>query len=293
MTEEELKAALYQPPPAFAGRAIEVALEAPELACRVAHAVLEEATTAVLAGEPADLEFGPIYAAYLLGYHRDAGAFDRLVEIARLPGEAGDDLFGDAVTEDMCAILWAVCASDSGGLLSLIDDPAVGTYWRSAATRAITIGIAEGVLDRIEMLGVFQQRLEALIAAGQRTGDALDCATWLTSAIVALGVGDAEPLLDRAWEGHWIDGMMIGPEAWRERRPASHEEAVERIRRRDGWRYPVDPLGLRRWACFSEPRPGRSGRRGPTAMKDAARAKAKAQRKASRKTRRKNRKGKR
>lgn len=292
VTAEVLKAALCQPPPEFCGEAVQFSMDHPALGCEVALGILEEALAAARADRWEEIGYGPVYAAELLGYHRDARAFDLLAEIAWLPDGSGYDLLGDEISMEMGAILWSACGGCSDRLLSLVDHSATSLFWRNAALAAITIGVCEGVLDREEMLRVVHERLEAMLTDGRtKTTTETYKASWLAETIVSLGVGDSSSLLDHAYEVGLIDGEIIDPRIWHEEAPGTHEDALEYIRRRDGWRYPVDPMRMRKWDCFSSHHVADS----VAHQKQKKRAKAKkqnkgrARRKASRKLRKKNR----
>lgn len=289
VTAQELKEALCVPPPTFCAEAVQFAMEHPKLGRDVSLGILEEALTEARAGRDDELGFGPLYASSLLGYHKDERALDLFSSFSRLP-DGGEHIIGDLITEEMCAILWSVCGGDAERLLDILDHPDTETYWRTAAMSAISIGVAEGVLDREEMLQVLSQRLETMVDAGPPWSlKVSQTASWLACELVSLGLGKDPSLLDRAYELGLFDGLIIYPEDWHEHAPLTHEEALKDIRRRIGFRYPVDPMRLGRWDCFNE-RPTVQ----PMALeqkkaKANQRIKARAKGKASRKSRKKNR----
>lgn len=293
MTPDELEQALRQTPPTFAREALEVAMSDAEMALPVAHRLLEETVAVARDGIEDRLGFGPIYAICLLSYHRDQTALEPLVELARLPGDDDYRLLGDLVTGEMCAILWSLSGDDPDRLFALVDDPETDMYWVDAALRAITIGVAKGVLDREEMLGAVRQRLKAEIEMERSEGEAVGMKpTWLVTTLSVLDVGDDKSLPDTACDMGLVDVGYIELSAWHDRAPTMHEEAIALIERIDGWQYPIDPLGLQRWACFNpedvtKPRdiPAIDSFTEPARGKKRKRTKAKAQRKARKRNR--------
>jgi hypothetical protein len=293
MTADELEQALRQTPPTFAREALEVAMSDAEMALPVAHRLLAETVTVARDGVEDRLGFGPIYVLYLLSHHRDQTALETLAELARLPGDDDYRLLGDLITDDMCAVLWSLSGDDPDRLFALADDPATEPFWVDAALRAITIGVAKGVLDREQMLDAVRHRLEAEIEMDRSEGEAVGMKpTWLVTTLAVLDVGDDKTLPDTACDSGLVDVGYIDLGAWHDRAPTTHEEAITLIERIDGWRYPVDPLRLSRWACFnpgdiSNPKdtPALDSFTEPAREKKKKRTKAKAQRKARKRNR--------
>ena len=290
VTAQELKEALCVPPPTFCAEALQFAMEHPKLGREVSIGILEEALDAAQAGRWDEyLEFAPIYATTLLAYHREELALDLLSAFSRLP-DGSEDVFGDFTTEDLPGVLWSVCGDKVEPLLSILDHPDSDPYWCASTLSAISIGIAEGVLDREEMLGVLSQRLEAMIEAGPPWTDRQSqTASWVASELLDLGIGQDPSLLDRAHELGLLGWDILRPEDWSEKAPRTHEECLQAIRRTRDWSYPVDPMKLRRWDCFNERPTVHPMAREQKKAKANQRAKARAKSKASRKSRKKNR----
>ena len=102
--------------------------------------------------------FAHIYAMFLLAQFRDARAYPLVIRFARLPGQMPHDLTGDLITEQFCRILASVCGGDIGPIQSLIEDPLVEEYVRSAGLRALNVLVQVGALRREEVV-VYHRRL--------------------------------------------------------------------------------------------------------------------------------------
>ena len=282
MTDNELYEALLQPTPTFAHEALTEAMADPDTASRVSRRILSEALDAVRDDCPDDFEFAPIYSLFLIGYHRDSSALDLLSEISQLSSEQNDQVLGDARTEGLSGVLWSTSGAAATQLLAIVDNPKTETYWQSSALEAILIGVAEGTLDRNDMLRELRSRLENELSAERAPHTYVgDTPTWLVDALSRLGEEEDLPLLDRAYDEGLVDGIFIGPETWRRTLGATDDELLLRnLKQRASWQYPVDPLSLRSWACFTIP--PRSERNAAT---ETAKAKAQAQAKARAKAR--------
>ena len=294
VTAQELREALCIPPPTFCGEALQFAMEHPDLGRDVSLGILGEAYVAVEEGWlDEELEFAPVYASCLLAYHREELAFDLLSAFARLP-DGGEEVFGDFITEELPGVLWSVCGDSVEPLLSIVDHTDSNPYWCASALNAIAIGVAEGVLDREEMLRIISQRMEAMIEAGPPWSDQqIQTASWIGNEMVDLGIAQEPSLLDRAHDLGLLDWLILRPEDWHEQAPRTHDECLLEIRRRRGWLYPVDPMKLRRWACFEESKTvsARAMAMGQKkkSPRPSQRVKSKTKSKASRKSRKKNR----
>ena len=71
ISEEVFREWLCHPPPFFAGEALVKGMDHLVEARPVLWAILEDAISAARAGDDDDVAFAPVYALYLLAYHRD------------------------------------------------------------------------------------------------------------------------------------------------------------------------------------------------------------------------------
>lgn len=80
-----------------------------------------------------------IYAMYLLAQFRVKELYPLLIDILSLPANATEDIFGDAITEDLGRILASVYDGDPEPLQRLIENPAANQYARGEALIAVSI----------------------------------------------------------------------------------------------------------------------------------------------------------
>jgi hypothetical protein len=103
-----------------------------------------------------------LYALYLLAQFREKGAYPLIVELCSTSGDTLVDAAGDVVTEDMDRILASVCWGDIVPIQSLVENPEVNEYVRSAAMRALTVLVGVGELSRDALMGYFQELFRTL-----------------------------------------------------------------------------------------------------------------------------------
>ena len=102
------------------------------------------------------------YAVFLLAQFREQAAYPLIVKLLRKNGEIPFELFGDTVTEDLDAILAAVCHGDLTLIKQLIEDESVNEYVRTNALNALLVLYAEDDLERnsiIEYLNFLFQKI--------------------------------------------------------------------------------------------------------------------------------------
>lgn len=97
-----------------------------------------------------------IFALYLLAQFREKHAYPLIVEFFSIPGKRIFDVTGDVITGDLCRILASVSCGDIQYLPSLIENPTIDEYVRSAAIYAFVILMFCGEISRDEVIKYFQ-----------------------------------------------------------------------------------------------------------------------------------------
>ena len=100
--------------------------------------------------------FAHLYAMYLLAQFRETRAYPLVVQFARLPEKTLDCLSGDFITEGLGEVLASVCDGDTSLIESLIEDPNVDEYARSAALYSLLIMVGAGDKTRNEVMDYFK-----------------------------------------------------------------------------------------------------------------------------------------
>ncbi len=221
-------------PPAFAHDAVARAVDDRELGCAAARMLLRKGLDARARGEDDGLGFGPVYALYIVGYHRDVAARELLVEAARLSEAELDALIGDSVTEALGPALRAVSGNETGHLFELVRDASVAPYARWAACDALLLAAADGVIAREALLDALLELLEHEVRGAEAEGSAAEAVhevlTFLSWAVGDLALQDDDDArlewVDRALP--FLDEFSVRDD-WRDHRASSHEQALQRI----------------------------------------------------------------
>jgi len=89
---------------------------------------------------------------HILAGGRDSTIFASLLRLLHRPQEHLDDLFGDAISENMALIIASTFDEDVEALLGLIEAPAIDEYVRNAAIGAATFLTWDGRIERDRMV---------------------------------------------------------------------------------------------------------------------------------------------
>jgi len=208
--------------------------------------LIRKATESVRAGN-APKGNGHLFAMYLLTEFEAQEALPAILEAVSLAGEGPFDLFGDAITEDLCRVL-AVLAADTPEVIEeLIANQSLNQYVRWAAAKSYLHGVRDGRLAREEAVERLQCHLRKAIA-----NDDAESAEGLVSELVSYSPREALAEIQEAFRQRLVDPSMVGMpfversiregEAWFQKelqwcRPTEVQDTVEE---------------LSRWASFQE-----------------------------------------
>jgi hypothetical protein len=96
----------------------------------------------------------------LLGHFREPKAHRMIVGLSSLHEDLPYRLFGDSITEDLAMILLQTCNGSIEAIKGLVQGKSAGDYCRGAGAKAITYGVAEGIVPREETLSFLGGLLE-------------------------------------------------------------------------------------------------------------------------------------
>jgi Protein of unknown function (DUF1186)/SEC-C motif len=165
---------------------------------------IEDATSAARGGREVK-GHGAFLSLFLLGEFRAGQALPAILKAVSLPGERPFDLFGDAITESLSAILAALIGQTHlDPLMALIDNKAVNEYVRRAAASALVTMVAAGMRPREEIVELLRKRLRRAIDE-QDT----DLIYGLVFNLDDLYPEEAYPEIREAYGKHLVDEGMI------------------------------------------------------------------------------------
>ncbi|QNM97030.1 DUF1186 domain-containing protein [Chitinimonas koreensis] len=198
-----------------------------------------------------------LYAINLLAALRDTRAFEPLLAIARLDGDALEALLGDHLTESLPRALAATCDGGEAALQALASDAGAYFWSRAAALRALSLRALEGDYPRAELLAWLsaesereaQRMVDEDLQPEQGSGS--DYLGELVVTLEEIGAGElAETVADWYEDGLIDDGVTSLEDS--QQRLARDWEACRADELAHGWGYPRDVIGeIGRWACFN------------------------------------------
>lgn len=188
-----------------------------------------------------------LYAMYLLAQFREPAAYPILVRLFSMPGEVCFDIAGDTVTEDLDRILASVCGGDVEPIQRMIEDREVNEYVRSACMRALAILVAQGELDRSQVVEYFRSLFNGKLQcdAGFLWGSfVLACCDLYPEELL--------PEIERAFGDGLVDTFFLTMDSVRQVVSDGKQKAMEGCLRKG----PIlDTVAeMRGWACFTEER---------------------------------------
>jgi hypothetical protein len=191
---------------------------------------------------------GPIMAIYLLSQFRETRAYPLLVEMASLPSDRVEILFGDFTTEGLGRALASVCGGEIGGIQQLIENEEADEWVRVAGINALESLLGHGFISP-EALQAYYQTLYNRLERSESV-------VWgeLTHSTATLHFSDLRPEISRAFADDLIDPLFIDEEGINEifdkdAEATFYEEIV------DNRHYQLidDAIGeLEWWAVFNE-----------------------------------------
>jgi hypothetical protein len=184
-----------------------------------------------------------VYALELLAHFQERRAHEVIVELFSLPDDLPHEFFGDITTEDLPAILLATCGGSIERIVALLRNREADEYGRSAAARALTYAVAEGVVPREEVIALFGS-----LFTGREADPESDFWSWVASAICDLYPEELMDVIEDAYERDMIVEQIIGLDSFEEALTMGGKAAAyEEIRKERKRRMPRDFHGRMSW----------------------------------------------
>ena len=193
------------------------------------------------------------YAVFLLAQFREQAAYPLIVKLLRKNGEIPFELFGDAVTEDMDAILAAVCHGDLTLIKQLIEDETVNEYVRTNALDALLVLYAEDDLDRYSII----EYLNTLFQKITRKKHYIWCG--LVSTSIGIGATGLMNVIQAAFDEELLEEGVIDLDDVKNSLQQydgdendDEDELKVKLLKYHRCYYPKDIIeDIQKWACFN------------------------------------------
>ena len=220
--------------------------EHPELFLERLSQCIEESTQQHLAGEAVDGN-AHIIAFFLLTEFRDHSAWPAIREAIMLPGEGPEDLYVDAVTEDLHRVLAVFAAEQTTRLDDLISHRQVNLYVRDAAISAFLLLVRDEKLTREEVAPRLLGHLRQAIAEPDEPY-LLNNLMWSLSRLgTQLGLEEAR----YAFAHELTDESLTDLESIEENYQRGDESFHEALDECDATGFFDTVEELEEWVCFS------------------------------------------
>lgn len=190
-----------------------------------------------------------LYALHLLAHFQEPRAHEVIVGLCSLPGELALDLYDDVITEDMAGVLLATCGGSIERIVALLRNRRANEYCRSAAARALTHAVAEGVVPREDVLALFRS-----LFTGTEAGPEDGFWSWVASAAHDLYPEELMDVIEDAFERGLILEEIIGLDSFeRDLATSSKAAAYRELKEERKRRMPRDfHERMSWWAMYNE-----------------------------------------
>lgn len=195
---------------------------------------------------PTRIDF--IYAYYLLAQFQMKELFPIMVDLLSMPSDVCENIFGDAITEDIGRILASVYNGNIDLLLRLIENPEANMYARGQALIALVVLVFNGQLSREFVINYFKQLMN---------GKLTETNYYLNAEIVCccddLYPEEVYTDIQRLYEEQVIEAIVIGMDSIEKTLKKTKEEVLRSNQRSYKFQLITDTIKeLQGWACFRQ-----------------------------------------
>ncbi|MBM9536312.1 DUF1186 domain-containing protein [Desulfobulbus alkaliphilus] len=193
--------------------------------------------------------FAHIYAFILLGYFKESGAHDVIVDLASLSGDLPSLLLGDSITGDLPIVLLRTCGGRIDRIKELILNKDAYEYCRGSALQALSYAVVEGYATREEVLSFYQE----LFTGDEATASSCFHDT-LAVCIYDLYPEELMEAIGKAYEEGLIHPGYVRYEEFTEVLKTDKANHLEKFRIRVERNHINDiHQHMSWWACFQQP----------------------------------------
>jgi hypothetical protein len=197
---------------------------------------------------PSRIDF--IYSYYLLAQFQVKELFPIMVDLLSMPSDICENIFGDAITEDMGRILASVYNGEIELLFSLIENTEANEYARGQALISLVVLVFNGQLSREFVIDYFKQLLR----------DKLTDTSYYFNAEIVCCCDDLYPEevyadIGRLYEEELVEEIVIGMDSINKTLRRTKEEVLQSNQQDYRFQFITDTIKeLQGWACFHQER---------------------------------------
>jgi hypothetical protein len=198
--------------------------------------------------------FGHVYALILLGYFRYPAAHTVILDLAALPDDVLDAVFGDSITEDFSHVLADTCNGDVTGIIALLRNRRAGLYARAAAAEALCYTVVDGLVPGGEALAVLTEIFSSWSNEDDEDEDNQELPGLIPYNLLDLNPVASLPLIVEAWEAGVIPDFFITEKDLAHFSTMGEDDGLTELAEKRMQRYQHGVHGVMQWwACFNRP----------------------------------------
>ncbi|SCA64005.1 Uncharacterized protein CPn_0206/CP_0561/CPj0206/CpB0210 [Chlamydiales bacterium SCGC AG-110-P3] len=148
---------------------------------------------------------GHLFAIYLLAEFRAEKAYETMLRMFSLDGDALEVVLGDTLTEGLGSIVASVAQGRYKDLLALFENSELYEFARLAALSAVEIQMHEGLIDRPEI----EKQLGRILSSAIEAEDVV-AITALIGTVCTLKIEQLADAAREAFDRDLVDKLMIG-----------------------------------------------------------------------------------
>jgi hypothetical protein len=189
-----------------------------------------------------------IYSYYLLAQFQVKELFPIMIDILSMPNDISDNIFGDAITEDIGRILASVYNGEIDLILKLIENTQANEYARGQALIALVVLVFNGQLPREFVMDYFKQLM---------SGKLTDTNYYLNAEIVCccddLYPEEVYADIKRLYEEEVIEAFVIRMDSIDKTLKRTKEDVLRSNQQDYKFQLITDTIKeLQGWACFHQ-----------------------------------------
>lgn len=191
--------------------------------------------------------FDHIYAVMLLGYFKEPGSHQVIIDIFSLPDDVPDQLFGDICTADLPMILLNTCNGCLEKIKSLILNKKANDYCRISACQALVYAVLEEMVPREAVIEFFNS-----LFTGDEASEESDFWGLLSLLILDLYPEESMAVIEKAYEDELIFPDMAEFSDFQKALSFGKDKCLEKLKR-DFEQDSLDDIHSRIswWDCFN------------------------------------------
>jgi hypothetical protein len=149
-----------------------------------------------------------VVSLFIVAYFREEEAYPLIIKLISHPGDNVIQLTGEVFTEALGRILASVCDGNLSPIKSVIENPNISPWLRSAALDSLMVLWKENILDREDIVHYLRELMEGKLEASPSY-------VWDAIALIAydLHPGDLEDLLLKAINNKLIAPMVLNKQS--------------------------------------------------------------------------------